>query len=231
MAENWKNAAYIKENPATYLAADAAFALECARLANARSTEEEAARFARMSILLHAISLEAFINFVYKYHEVPESTWSRLSIKDKWLRASRECLPRCGIVESTEGVVYRPGDPIETFREDTEPFASFLELKNFRDSLVHLDPPFAHITKDKIESHLAREEYYVTSRLPMRLQLCGVEHAQVANDIYQAMTKELDRQMKGLVLESFAQEGLVWMETITRSRRPSTQRVRRTNKG
>ena len=214
MAHDWKNIAYVKENPATHLAADAAFALEYARSANSRKNDEETARFARMSILLYAVSLEAFINFIYRYHEVPESRWRSLSLKDKWLRAAPECLGSSGTIETEQGVVYRPGDPVETFRKDVEPFVSFLELKSFRDSLVHLDPPFAEVTKDNVESHLTRAEYYAASGLPKRLRNCGVEHAQIAMEIYHGMTRELDRQMKGLVLNKFSEEGGAWIETF-----------------
>ncbi len=47
----------VKENPATHLVSDAEFALECARAANERNDDEATTRFARMAILLYAISL------------------------------------------------------------------------------------------------------------------------------------------------------------------------------
>lgn len=217
---HWSDIAYIKENPATFLGADAAFVLECARASSARGNADEATRFSRMAILLYAVSLEAFINFVYKYHEVPETRWARLSSREKWLNASRECLACCGTLETEQGIVYRPGDPVETFDEMCEPFVSFLELKNFRDSLVHLDPPFVEIGKDEIESHLARENYYCASRLPKRLHHCGIEHAQTASAIYNAMVTELDRQMKGIVSGLFSEEGRVVIATITEVTKP-----------
>jgi hypothetical protein len=195
--------AYVKENPATYLVSDATFTLECARVASDSKDDERMTRFARTTILLYAIALEAFINFVYKYSEVPTRRWRKLSLKDKWLRAVEECLPLQGEVVTEDGVIYRPGDPVDTFREEKEPFASFLELKAFRDSVVHLKPTFANVRRHEINSHLNREEYYPASGLPKRLQFCRVEHAETALGVYRAMTEELDRQMKGLILRLF----------------------------
>jgi hypothetical protein len=205
---------YVKENPATYLVSDAEFALECARSAKGREDDEAATRFARVAILMYAFSLEGFINFVYEYYEVPASTWSNLSFKDKWLRAASLCLPCTGLLETEEGVVYRKGDPVESFREDAEPFVSFLELKAFRNRTVHLKPPFAMVEHDEVDAHLSREEYYPVSGLPKLLQHCSVEHAETARRIFQAMTGELDRQMKGTILKSFEAEGGAEVESI-----------------
>jgi len=208
------NQVCVKENPATYLVSDAEYALECARSAKDREDDEAAARFARVAILMYAVSLEGCINFVYEYHEVPASAWSNLSFKDKWLKAASLCLPCTGVLETLEGVVYRKGDFIEGFREDTEPFVSFLELKAFRNSAVHLKPPFIDMVREEIDAHLSREEYYPISGLPKLLQHCRVEHAETARRIYQGMTQELDRQMKGTILELFATEGCAWVELI-----------------
>jgi hypothetical protein len=213
VASGW-NQVCVKENPATYLVSDAAFALECARSANDRKNEVETARFARIAILLYAVSLEAFINFVYEYSEVPASKWRNLSLKDKWLRAALECLPCNGELETEHGFVYRPGDPIDTFREEAEPFVSFLELKAFRDSVVHLKPPFVMVGHDEIDLYLGREQYYSVSGLPKLLQHSRIEHAEVAGRVYQAMTEELNRQMKGTVLPMFEIEGGAWVESI-----------------
>src|SRR5260370_36788745 len=95
----------VKENPATYLVSDAEFALECARAANERNDAEATTRFARMAILLYAISLEAFISFVYEYSEVPAPIWTNLSLKDKWIRAAQECLSSLGSLETDDGLV------------------------------------------------------------------------------------------------------------------------------
>jgi hypothetical protein len=208
------NQVYIRENPATYLVSDAEYALECARSANDRKDDDAATRFARVAILLYAVSLEGFINFVYEYSEVPRSTWSKLSFRDRWLNAASLCLPENGVLEVNDVVVYRPGDPIETFREDAEPFVSFLELKAFRNRSIHLMPPYAQIEREEVEAHLAREEYYPFSGLPMRLQLCSLEHAETASRIYRAMTQELDRQMKGTILKHFATEGGAVLEWL-----------------
>ena len=213
LVSSW-NEVWVKENPATYLVSDAAFALECTRSANERKSEEETKRFARMSILLYAVSLEAFINFVYQYSEVPSSTWRNLSLRDKWLRAASECLP-CQGEHKTEGaIVYRPGDPIETFDQESGAFVSFLELKAFRDRAVHVKPPFVMVGHDEVGQHLDREQYYPVTGLPKRLQHTRFEHAEVAAGVYQAMTQELDRQMKGTVLRMFEIEGGAWVEFV-----------------
>jgi hypothetical protein len=213
IASGW-NQVCVKENPATYLVSDAAFALKCARSAKDRKDEEETTRFARIAILSYAVSLEAFINFVYEYSGVPASRWENLSLRDKWLRAALECLSCNGELETERGIVYRPGDPIETFREEAEPFVSFLELKAFRDSAVHLKSRFAMVAHDEIDLHLKREEYYPVTGLPKLLQHSRVEHAEVAAQVYQAMTEELNRQMKGTVLRMFEIEGAAWVESI-----------------
>jgi hypothetical protein len=205
---------YVKENPASYLVSDAEYALARAYSANDRKDDEARTRFARVAILLYAISLEGFINFVYEYSQVPASTWGNLSFKDKWLRAAPECLPCNGVQEIDGVVVYRPGDSIESFREDVEPFVSFLELKAFRNSAVHLKPQFVMVEHDEVDVHLHREEYYPVSGLPKLLQHCSIEHAEAARRIYQTMTKELDRQMKGTVLGLFKTEGGAWVESI-----------------
>lgn len=204
----------VKENPATYLVSDAEFALECARAANERNDDEATTRFARMAILLYAISLEAFVSFVYEYSEVPAPIWTNLSLKDKWLRAAQKCLSHLGNLETDDGLVYRRGDPGRTFQEEGEPFLSFLELKQFRNRLVHLKTPFVSVSPEEVDRHLEREEYYPISGLPKLLQHCRVEHAETAQQIYRAMTQELDRQMKGTIRSLFETEGGAWVESI-----------------
>jgi hypothetical protein len=207
----------VKENPATYLISDAEYALECARSAMDRHDDRAVTRFSRVAILLYAVSLEGFVNFVYEYSGVPASTWRNLTFKDKWLKAASLCLPQNGVLETEAGIVYRPGDTIESFQEDAEPFVSFLELKAFRDSTVHLKPPFVNfvdVEREEIDAHLGREEYYPVSGLPKLLKYCRLEHAEAARRIYEAMTGELDRQMKGQVLVMFGAEGGAWVESI-----------------
>lgn len=205
--------AFVKENPAIFLMTDADFALQCAKDARYCGNGESSSRFARMAILLYAVSLEAFINFVYEYSEVPRREWESLSLKDKWLRASKVCLPLHGIVHDEDGIVYQPGDPIETFAENENPFVLFIDLKDFRDRVVHLKPTFTSVLHREVDSHLLRNEFYVTSGLPKRLKMCVVEHAEIAMRISEQMIAELDRQMKGLVLPLF--QGEAWVETIT----------------
>jgi hypothetical protein len=211
------NQVCVKENPATYLISDAEYALECARSANDRQDDQAATRFSRVAILLFAVSLEGFVNFVYEYSQVPASIWRNLTLKDKWLKAAPLCLPQNGVLITEAGVVYRPGDPIENFQEESESFVSFLELKSFRDCAVHLKPPFADfvdVEREEIDAHLSREEYYSISGLPKLLQHCRLEHAETAKRIYQSMTGELDRHMKGEVLKLFGTEGGAWVESI-----------------
>ncbi len=191
----------VKENPATHLVSDAEFALECARAANERNDDEATTRFARMAIL-------------HEYSEVPAPIWTNLSLKGKWLRAAQECLSSLDSLETDDGLVYRRGDSIETFGEDGEPFLSFLELKQFRNCLVHLKPPFVSVSPEEVDRHLEREEYYPISGLPKLLQHCRVEHAETAQRIYRTMTQELDRQMKGTIRSLFETEGGVWVEAI-----------------
>lgn len=209
-----KSRVFVKENPATYLVSDAEFTLEHARSAADRKDDDTAVRFARIAILLYAVSLEGFINFVYEYSQVPASTWTNFSLKDKWLRAASECLPCNGVLATELGVVYRPGDPIETFRQNAEPFLSFLELKSFRNGVAHLKPPFEMVKPHEVDLHLSREKYYPASGLPKFLQHCRIEHAETAKRIYQAMTEELDRQMKGTVRKLFEVEGVAFVESI-----------------
>jgi hypothetical protein len=200
----------VKENPATYLVADAEYALGCARSAK---DNEAATRFARLAILMYAFSLEGFVNFVYEYSEVEPEDWRNLSFKEKWLRASSLCLPCNGVLrEENDEVLYRPGDPIESFLEDADPFISFLELKAFRDRAVHLKARFAMVAHDDVEAHLSREEYYPCSGLPKLLEFCTLEHAESARRIYNSMTEELNRQMKGTILNLFKTEGSVLVE-------------------
>ena len=68
-------------------------------------------------------------------------------------------------------------------------------------------PAYAQVEREAVEAHLVREQYYPVSGLPKRLQHCRLEHAETARRIYQAMTEELDRQMKGTILNYFATEG------------------------
>ena len=213
LVSGW-NQVCVKQNPATHLVSDAVFALECARSANGRKSDEETKRFARISILLYAVSLEAFINFVYRYAEVPASRWKNLSLRDKWLRAASECLPYIGELETDRGFVYRLGDPIDTFDQESDAFVSFLELKAFRDSTVHLKTAFFMVGHGEIDQHLDREEYYPVTGLPKRLQHTRFEHAEVAAGVYQAMTQELDRQMKGSIMRMFEIEGGAWVESF-----------------
>ena len=209
-----KSRVLVKQNPATYLMSDAEFALERARSAINRKDDDAAVRFARIAILLYAVSLEEFINFVYEYSGVSTSTWTNLSVKDKWLRAASECLPCSGVLETEAGVVYRPGDAIETFPEDAEPFLSFLQLRAFRNSVAHLKPSFEMVEPAEVDLHLSRGDYYQVSGLPKFLQHCRVEHAETAKQICRAMTEELDRQMKGTVRGLFETEGGAFVESI-----------------
>lgn len=208
------NKVYVKENPATYLVSDAEFVLNSALSADARGDEQAATRLSRVAILLYAVCLEGFINFVYEYSGVPASAWNGLSFKDKWSQAAHMCLRENGVLHIDDVVVYRPGDKVETFHDQVEPFPSFLELKAFRNSALHLKPPFAMVKEDQVDEHLGREEYYPCSGLPKRLRDCRLEHAQIAQRIYRDMTKELDRQMKGIILGLFESEGGAWIESI-----------------
>jgi len=77
-----------------------------------------------------------------------------------------------------------------------------------------LIPAYAQVEREAVEAHLVREQYYPVSGLPKRLQHCRLEHAETARRIYQAMTEELDRQMKGTILNYFATEGGAVLEWI-----------------
>lgn len=198
----------------THLIADADFAVDMSRAATDRMDEGAASRFARMAVLLYGLSLEGFINFVYEYSRVPDERWRDLSFKDKWLNASSECLFHGGILETEKGIVYRPGDAVQRFQDNAEPFLSFLELKAIRNSVVHLKPQFNSVDVESIDAHVRREEYYPFSGLPKFLKDYRVEHAETAKRIYRQMTEELNLQMKGTILYLFETEGGVFVETV-----------------
>jgi hypothetical protein len=191
---------FLKENPAAYLMADAELALKNAQDAHVSGDTDREASFARMATLLFFVALEGLINFVYEYSEVPENRWRSLSIKEKWLRAAEECLPGHGVITDERGVdLYKPGDPIEGVADDSELFERFVELKTVRDGMVHVQPAFTHVPEDRIDEHLAREEFHPRTHLPKRLASYRCEHAQAAAEIFETMSARLDRCLKGVL--------------------------------
>jgi len=158
---------YVKENPAYYLFNDAEKMIQLSRRAKSRKNPKLENSYARMAILLYAISLEAFINVVYEYSETPKSkALSKMSVKQKWLNAPKDCLPHLGEIQVDDKIIYQPGDSVATFDENSELFQSYLELKKMRNEIVHLKPIFYETDYNSIEKSIFQTEYYKYLKIP-----------------------------------------------------------------
>lgn len=198
-----KDQILVKENPASNLLEDAKNCLEEARVANQSGDRSREEMWSRITTLLFATALEAFINYVYTYCEVEPKQWMNLSFKGKWLQASAKCLPNMGKIVTLNQTVYQTGDSISTFDESKAPFSMFLELKSVRNQLVHLKPSFKAITFPSSDKQLTGELVYQETGLPKQVSLFNLSHAETAEHIYNEMTCELDRQMFGTISKLF----------------------------
>jgi hypothetical protein len=188
----------VKENPARHLVEDAERAVEAARQAQDRGDTDAEASYARSALFLYFAALEGFINFVYAWSEVEDLTYDRWSTERKWRRAAEQCLPYLGTIRGrNREVLYRPGDPIEPFDADTELLARFIELRDARNDMVHLQPVFTSVTQQQIDEHFATSGYYPATGLPKRLTHYRAQHAETVAAVFEAMVDRLDVCLKG----------------------------------
>ena len=147
----------IKENPAAYLFADAAWAVSESRDAKANGDLETEASTARAAVFLYFAALEGFINFVYFYSEVESKNWEKWSTVKKWLCAPAMCLPGHGTIHDEDGtVLHRRGDPPSPLEDGSDLIARFCELRDVRNAMVHAQPAFALVAEDAVDGHLDR---------------------------------------------------------------------------
>lgn len=189
---------YIKKNPAYYLASDAQHIFALAESAKKEHNLEAEGTYARSAILLYPIALEALINMVYVYYEAyDEKALKKIGLKQKWLQAPKVCLPLCGKLKSKGIVRYKPGDPIETIDENSEPFTTYWELKEIRNDIVHLKPCFRYLDSCDVSNFINRPELYPLTKIPKDIYHIRFEHAEIARKIFAQMVDELDRLFMG----------------------------------
>jgi hypothetical protein len=125
-------------------------------------------------------------------------TYERWSTERKWKRAAEQCLPYQGtIYDENDRVLYRRGDPIEPFDADAELLARFVELRDARNDMVHLQPVFTRVEQERIDDHFAATEYYPKTRLPKKLTHFRAQHAETVAALFDAMIERLDVCLKG----------------------------------
>jgi len=187
-----------KKNPAFYVVSDAQQLFNLAQRAAHSEHRMEEQIFSRTSILLFPLALEAVINFVYEYYGVYEKDdLKRIPVKEKWINASLKCLPQVGVLERDGEVVYRRGDRIETFSEDSETFRRYLELKDIRNDIVHLKPDFGLIKLTNVHEHENNLGFYPYTAIPKDISKWEFEHTAIAKLIFDDMIRHLNRFMKG----------------------------------
>jgi hypothetical protein len=188
----------LKENPARCLVEDAERAVEGSRQARDRGDTEAEASFARSALFLYFAALEGSVNFVYAWAEVDHPAYERWSTERKWRRAAERCLPYQGtIYDEHDRVLYRPGDPIEPVDADTELLARFIELRDARNDMVHLQPIFTNVEQERIDEHFATSDYYPATGLPKKLTHYRAQHAETVAAVFEAMVDRLDVCLKG----------------------------------
>jgi hypothetical protein len=200
----------IKDNPAHYVTADATAMLAAARRARRKHQPEVEARFARAAILLFGLGLEAFVNFVYIYSGARTNrSLKRLKARDRWLKASLECMPPQGNYWSGSRVVYKPGDPVQTFDPTSSLFRLYLELKRIRDDFAHLTPTFRVVEAHSVRRAIRQVARYPITKIPRDISLWRAHHAVRASQAFSRLVRTLDRFMKGSVRGLLAAPGLV----------------------
>jgi hypothetical protein len=94
-------------------------------------------------------------------------------------------------------MLYRPGDPVYPFDADTELLARFLELRDARNDMVHLQPDFTLVEQERVDEHFATTEYYSKTGLPHKLTHYRAPHAETVAALFGAMVDRLDTCLKG----------------------------------
>jgi hypothetical protein len=149
-------------------------------------------------VFLYFAALEGFINFVYAWAEVDDAGRERWSTERKWRRAAEQCLPHQGtIYGENDEVLYRPSDAIEPFDADTEPLARFVELRDARNDMVHLQPIFTRVEQERIDEHFATTEFYPRTGLPKKLTHFRAQQAETVAALFDAMIERFDVCLKG----------------------------------
>jgi hypothetical protein len=190
----------IKENPATYLFADADRAVSVARDARAHEDVEAEASASRAAVFLYFAALEGFINFVYCYSEVESTDWEKWPTVKKWLRAPEMCLPGHGTIHHEDGtVLHRRGDPVSPLDDGSDLIARFCELRDVRNAMVHVQPEFALVAEEAVDPHVDRSEYLLLTGLPRRLVNFRAGHAETAATIAHTIVQRLDVCLHGQV--------------------------------
>lgn len=188
----------IKDNPAYYLLDDAQEMLVLAEAAREKGDGAAERRYARHAVIGLLLGLEATINFVYVYSGARSSRKLQvLTARDKWLRASLECLPPQGRVHGTRRVKYQPGDAIATFSPTSPLFEQYEELKRMRDDLAHLKPTFRTCRAADVKRSLRRKDSYDLTRIPKDIGQWRVTHAKRVAKICRKLVRQLDRFMHG----------------------------------
>ena len=181
-----------KKNPAFYIINDALQLYEFAGEAKNNSNKKHEQVLSRASILLFPVALEAIVNVVYEYYGVYEKKeLEKISAKDKWLNASIKCLSNVDVLRNSNGIVYRAGDEIETFDENSEGFMQYIELKNIRNDIVHLKADFIYIKVDNIDEYDDNCGFYPVTKIPKEMSLWNYEHASIAKSIYDKEFKRI----------------------------------------
>jgi hypothetical protein len=98
-------------------------------------------------------------------------------------------------------VLYRPGEPIDPFDADTELLARFIELRDARNDMVHLQPTFTLVEQERVDEHFATSGYYPKTGLPKKLTYFRAPHAETVAALFTAMVDRLDACLKGGVCD------------------------------
>lgn len=188
----------IKDNPAYYLRHDAQEMLVIAEAARKERDTAAEGRYSRQAVLGLLLGLEASINFIYVYSGARSPRkLQELTARDKWLRASLECLPPQGRVHGARRVKYRPGDSIATFSVTSQLFAEYEELKRMRDDVAHMKPTFRTCRAADAKRSLRRNDTYPVTRIPKDIGQWRAAHAKRVARICRRLIRELDRFMRG----------------------------------
>jgi hypothetical protein len=187
-----------KKNPAFYIINDALELFTLAEKAKNDSNKMHEEVFSRATILLFPVALEAIINVVYEYYDVyGKDELRKISAKEKWLNASTKCLPMVGTLKVKGEIIYKKGDHVETFDENSDVFLKYIELKDIRNDIVHLKPDFVHIKFDNIEDYEDNYGIYPVTKIPKELSAWKFEHASIAKSVFDKMIYHLNTFMKG----------------------------------
>jgi hypothetical protein len=142
-------------------------------------------------------ALEGLINAVYENSDTPHLDRKLLMHpRDKWLKAPHAVLPYGGRLWDDEQLLYRPGDPIETFVESEEPFRSFSELWTLRNDMVHPRSMTTVHPSDNIPTLDAPGERYPLTGIPKEFRFWCHEDASRVHRLAWAMIRGLNTFLK-----------------------------------